>query len=99
MAKRIKIADDQRPFVMAYWDFIESSLFDWNEKRIFIILKKFADSNNQCFPSMQTLCKLSQLSKNTVKKALRSLEEKKAIKIEHRKDKEKNKHQSNIYII
>ena len=42
MAKRIKIASDQRPFVMAYWDFIESDLFDWNEKRLVIILKKFS---------------------------------------------------------
>ncbi len=98
MAKRIKLASDQRPFVMAYWDFIESDLFDWNEKRIFIILKKFVNSNNQCFPSIETLCRLSQLSKATVLKTLKSLEEKKAIKVEHRKDKN-NKTISNFYTI
>lgn len=98
MAKRIKLASDQRPFVMAYWDFIESNLFDWNEKRIVIILKKFANSKNQCFPSIETLCKLSQLSKTTVLKTLKSLETKKAIKIEHRKDKN-NGSQSNLYTL
>lgn len=77
MPRKIKITSDQRPFVMTYWDFIESNLFDWNEKRIFIILKKFADKNNQCFPSIKTLCDLSQLSRNTVKKTLQSLKEKK----------------------
>lgn len=99
MAKRIKIASDQRPFVMAYWDFIESNLFDWNEKRLVIILKKFADSNNQCFPSIKTLCKFSQLSKMTVLKALRSLEEKKVITIEHREDADNNRSQSNLYTL
>lgn len=99
MAKRIKVASDQRPFVMTYWDFIECDLFDWNEKRIFIILKKFADSNNQCFPSIKTLCKLSQLSRNTVKKTLKSMEEKKVIAIEHRKDKENSKSQSHLYTL
>ena len=99
MAKRIKIASDQRPFVMAYWDFIESELFDWNEKRLVIILKKFADSNNQCFPSIKTLCKFSQLSKMTVLKALRSLEKKKVITIEHREDADNNRSQSNLYTL
>ena len=99
MQKNIKITCDQRPFVMVYWDFLESKLLDWNEKRVFIILKKFADSDNQCFPSVQTICQLSQLSKNTVKKALRSLEAKNIIKIEYREDKEKNKHQSNLYTL
>ena len=99
MAKRIKLASDQRPFVMAYWDFIESDLFDWNEKRLVIILKKFADCNNQCFPSIKTLCKFSQLSKMTVLKALRSLEEKKIITIEHREDADNNRNQSNLYTL
>ena len=99
MAKRIKIASDQRPFVMTYWDFIESELFDWNEKRLVIILKKFADSNNQCFPSIKTLCKFSQLSKMTVLKALRSLEKKKVITIEHREDADNKRSQSNLYTL
>lgn len=99
MPRKIKVTSDQRPFVMTYWDFIESNLFDWNEKRIFIILKKFADKNNQCFPSIKTLCDLSQLSRNTVKKTLKSLEEKKVITIEHRNDKENNRSQSHLYTL
>lgn len=99
MSKRIEISSNQRPFVMIYWDFIECDLFDWYEKRIFIILKKFADSNNQCFPSIATLCKLSQLSKNTVRKTLKNLEEKKAISIAQRKCKENKEYQSNLYTL
>ena len=48
--------------------------------------------------SIETLCRLSQLSKATVLKTLKSLEEKKAIKVEHRKDKN-NKTISNFYTI
>lgn len=99
MSRKIKVNSDQRPFVMVYWDFIESSLFDWNEKRIFIVLKKFANEKNQCFPSIKTLCDLSQLSRNTVKKALKSLREKKVISIEHRRDKENNRSQSHLYTL
>ena len=99
MPRKIKITSDQRPFVMTYWDFIESNLFDWNEKRIFIILKKFADKNNQCFPSIKILCDLSQLSRNTVKKTLQSLKEKKVITIEYIKDEKNNRNQSHLYTL
>lgn len=83
-----KISNEKRPFVALYDDFLESDLFDWNEKRIFILLKKYADSDDKCALSVETLCGLSQLSKNTVLKALKGLGEKGAISIERRKDKD-----------
>lgn len=75
--KRMKIATDQRPFVMVYDDFLESDLLDYYEKLVFIYLKKFVNpSNNQCFPSVKTLSKLTGISVNKVKTVLKSLETK-----------------------
>lgn len=99
MPEKIKLDSEKRPFTIIYWDFIESNRLTWKEKDIFIILKKFANSNNQCFPSINTLCRLSQLSKMTVLKALNGLKEKKVISIEHRKNSNNKGHQSNLYTI
>lgn len=95
---KLKIITDQRPFTIIFNDFIETDLLDWNEKRIFIILKKFADNNNQCFPSIKTLCKLSQLSNKTVIKALKKLEEKQIITKQLRENKQHG-FQSNLYTL
>lgn len=96
--KKIKLSTDQRPFTIVFNDFLETDLLDWNEKRIFIYLKKFSDNNNQCFPSIKTLCKLSQLSNKTVIKALKGLEEKQIIIKQSRKS-EQHGHRSNLYTL
>lgn len=96
--KKIKLSTDQRPFTIVFDDFLETDLLDWNEKRIFIYLKKFSDSNNQCFPSIKTLCRLGQLSNKTVIKALKGLEEKQIIKKQPRKSKQQG-YQSNLYTL
>lgn len=95
---KIKISTDQRPFTIVFNDFLETDLLDWNEKRIFIYLKKFSDNNNQCFPSIKTLCKLSQLSNKTVIKALKGLEEKQII-IKLSRESKQYGHQSNLYTL
>ena len=68
---KIKSATDQRPFIMVYQDFLESDLLDNHyQKLVYVYLKKFADSKNQCFPSVKTLSKLTKISVNKVKLTL-----------------------------
>lgn len=75
--KKLKIATDQRPFVMVYNDFLDSNLLNYYEKLVFIYLKKFTNpSTNQCFPSVRTLANLTGISVNKVKSILKDLEAK-----------------------
>ena len=51
---------------------------------VFIALKKFADSNNQCFPSLKKLIDVTRISKRKIQDTLKSLEQKHIIGIESR---------------
>lgn len=82
--KKIKSATDQRKFIIIYHDFLESNLLTSHEKMVFIALKKFADSNNQCFPSLKKLANITQISKRKIQDILKSLEQKYIIGIESR---------------
>lgn len=82
--KKIKSITDQRPFVMIYHDFLENDLLTSHEKMVFIALKKFADSNNQCFPSLKKLANITRMSKRKIQDTLRSLEQKHIIDIDSR---------------
>lgn len=93
----IKTSTDQRNFSMIYHDFLDSDFLDSYEKMIFIYLKRFADTEGKCFPSINKLAKVSKFSKSTILRILKSLEEKKVISIEHRKTDKGNK--SNIYTL
>lgn len=79
--KKFKSATDQRPFIMIYHDFLESDLLTSHEKMVFIALKKFADSNNQCFPSLKKLADITRISKRKIQDILKSLEQKHIISI------------------
>ena len=92
----IKTSTDQRNFCMIYHDFLDSDFLNGYEKMIFIYLKRFADAEGKCFPSISKL-ELSGFSRSTIKRTLKSLEEKKVLSIEHRKTDKGNK--SNIYIL
>lgn len=83
--KTIKSKTDQRPFVITYIDFYKSKLLDIHEKWVFIALKIFADSSNQCFPSLKTLSSVTGLSKRKIQDILKTLEQKQIITIERRK--------------
>ena len=75
--KKIQSATDQRPFIMVYQDFLESDLLDnYYQKLVYIYLKKFADSNNQCFPSIKKLSSLTKIGTTKVKQTLAELEAK-----------------------
>lgn len=82
--KKIKSATDQRPFIIVYHDFLESNVIDSYEKMVFIALKKFADSKNQCFPSLKKLSDVTGLSKRKIQDTLKKLEQKHIITIESR---------------
>lgn len=98
MAKIIQDTD-QRQFVMVYHDCLESDLFD-NPYQIvvYIALKKFADNNNQCFPSLKKLASTTKMSKRKVQNTLKELQQKHLISIENRL-KEDGSKSSNLYII
>lgn len=82
--KKIKSVTDQRKFIIIYHDFLESDLLTLYEKMVFIALKKFADSNSQCFPSLKKLSKVTKISKRKIQDILKSLEQKHIIGIESR---------------
>lgn len=66
----------RKPFIMLSHDFIRGELLDWNEKNIYMILLTYANSEKQCFPSIETLSETFKKSDRTVRKTIRSLEEK-----------------------
>ena len=81
---KIKSVTDQRPFIMVYHDFLDSDVIGSHEKMVFIALKKFADSKNQCFPSLKKLSDVTGLSKRKIQDTLKELEQKHIITIESR---------------
>ena len=96
---KIKSATDQRPFIMVYQDFLESDLLDNHyQKLVYVYLKKFADSKNQCFPSVKTLSKLTKISVNKIKLTLAELEQKGVISKENRTRPDGGK-SSNLYTL
>ena len=98
-ANKLKLNTDQRPFIMVYHDFLESELLD-NPYQItlYICLKKFADKNNQCFPSLRKLTKISKMIQRKVQETLKELEEKRIISIENRAGTDGGK-RSNLYTL
>lgn len=87
----------KNPFVILSHNFIKWDMLNWNEKDIYIILLMYADSEQKCFPSINTLCKVSGKSNKTVIKALKGLEEKHLLKKENRIT--KNGQSSNLYTL
>lgn len=95
---KLQSATDQRKFVMIYHDFIESNLLNDREKMLFITLKKYADDNGKCFPSLNTLARITGNTKKRVIALLKQLEEKEVLLIEKRKS-DKKGNESNIYTL
>lgn len=97
--KKIQSATDQRPFIMVYQDFLESDLLDdYFQKLVYIYLKKFADSNNQCFPSIKKISSLTKIGTTKVKQTLAELEEKGVISKANRNRSDGGK-TSNLYTL
>lgn len=95
---QISLATDQRPFTMIYHDFMDSSILNGHEKWLYVVLKRFADSSGQCFPSIETLAEMSGMSVSSVKRAIQGLEEKHVLRKDQR-FKEDGGKTSNLYTL
>lgn len=69
------------------------------EKILWLTLANFAGDKGQCFPSLNTISKLLDISINTLKKYLKKLEEKGGLYICERYDKATGKQLSNRYYV
>lgn len=99
MARRKKVATDQRPFTIVYDDFLHSDILDYYEKMIFIVIKSYADRTTlQAFPSAQTISRVSGISLAKTKRCLDHMKEIGVIKVEKRLS-DKGKNISNLYTL
>lgn len=67
-----------------------------NEKLVYLVLADHTNDSGECFPSLATLCAESLLSKPTVLKALKSLEDKGLI-VKRRRKLDNGGTSSNVY--
>lgn len=75
----------QRPFIMVFQDFLNSSILtNCYQKILYIYLKLFADKNGKCFPSIKQLARLTKISINKVKSTLCELIQIGLVAKEHR---------------
>ena len=89
---------DKRRFIKTHYDFLKSKLLNSKEKLVFIILKSFAGTKNECYPSLSTIANIANLCKRTIQNIIKSLENKQVIKVEHRRG-EDGGNTSNLYIL
>lgn len=74
-----------RPFMMIHFDCFDSKVFDNQSQRtVYMTLKQFADSNNQCFPSVKKIASVALICVRKVQSTLRELQNKFLIGIEER---------------
>ena len=101
MAKRSrgKISTELSNFTIFHNEFIDSKLLSGYEKLVFIAIKRHLNSeSSQAFPSIKTICSHTGLSKPTVIKAIKSLEDKEILTVEHRESEDRG-HMSNLYTL
>lgn len=83
--KKLTLKTDLRPYVPVFKDFLCSDLLNTpHQKLLFICLKAFTDSQSQCFPSIKTLAKMTNMSVRKIKSTLLELEEKNVLTISKR---------------
>ncbi|WP_434811850.1 helix-turn-helix domain-containing protein [Microbacterium sp. bgisy189] len=70
--------------------FVESSEIALHDYAVLIVLMKHARSTGQCHPGFATIAAQARISRDSVKRALRSLEERGLIEIERRRVGTKN---------
>lgn len=94
-----KSATDLNNFTIIHNEFIETDLLDGYEKLVFIAIKRhISNQDYTAFPSIKKICSHTRLSKPTVIKAIKGLEEKHIIKVEHRESDSRG-HMSNLYTL
>lgn len=82
----VNLAKPERKFVKVYHDFLQNELLTTEEKMVFIVLKSFVDFSKdnggvqgEAYPGMDTVCKLSSLSRPRATRAINSLIKKKIV--------------------
>lgn len=93
----VSLESDHPLFVPVYHAFLESSLLDGKEKIIFIILKKFlkiGTDQGSVYPRLDTICKYAGMTKKTVIKIIKSLQEKGVLQI-----KQQGRNKPNLYVL
>ena len=73
------------PFTMVPNRAIEDATLSVYEKSAFLVLNKFADPKNTCYPSYRTIAKLGGMSRVTAIASVRGLSEKGYIEIRRRR--------------
>lgn len=79
----VQLAQPRRDFVMVYKDFLNCKLLTAEEKLIYIALKSFVEygkDTDEVYPSMETLCKITSMSKPRATRTITSLVKKGIIK-------------------
>lgn len=94
----IRALTDQRPFTMLYDDFLESDVLTIYEKMVFICLKRYANKENQCFPSLNTLTRITGLSKRKIQDCIKSMIEK-GVVTKEAQNRESGAKSSNLYTL
>lgn len=83
----VKNAKSERKYFKTYYDFLYNELLNGDEKLIFITLKSFLDfskdkngTNGEAFPTIQTICHITQWSNKKVIKIINNLVAKGVVK-------------------
>lgn len=93
----VRLAIPERQFVKVYRDFLQSELLSAEEKLVYIALKSFVSygsDDGEVFPSMETLCKYTSMSRPRVTRTIEKLEKKGIVS-----KKRRGATQTNVYIL
>ena len=83
----VQLAQPEREFVKVYKDFLNCKLLTAEEKIIYIALKSFVTygrDSDEVYPSMETLCSITSMSKPRATRTITSLVKKGIIKKQRR---------------
>lgn len=83
----VQLAQPERDFVKVYKDFLNCKLLTAEEKLVYIALKSFVTygrDTDEVYPSMETLCKITSMSKPRATRTITSLVKKGIIKKQRR---------------
>lgn len=83
----VRLAKPERDYVKIYKDFLNCKLLTAEEKLIYIALKSFVEygkDTDKVYPSMETLCKITSMSKPRATRTITSLVKKGIIKKQKR---------------
>lgn len=81
----VRLSSPERYFTKCYHDFLDSSLLNGSEKIVFLALKRFLDvkkDKGDVFPSIQTICKITNFGETKVRSVINSLIKKGIVKKE-----------------